>query len=121
MATRKKPATAVRKKKSHEDIDAFDRGDDSLPITGHLTELRSRLLTVLVAVSITTMLPFFLFGKKMVMLATMPYDKAVTNHPLNVFSPMEGFMLQLKASLIAGVLIVFPAGEVSSHQKGSSP
>ena len=108
MTPRKKLTPSARKKVNPEERESIERGDDSLSITGHLTELRSRLLTVLVAVMVTTILPFFLFGKKMVMLMTMPYDKAVTNHPLNVFSPMEGFMLQLKSSLIAGILVVFP-------------
>jgi sec-independent protein translocase protein TatC len=108
MASRKKTALSARKKLSPDDKDAFERGDESLAFTGHLTELRSRLLTVLIAVMITTILPFFLWGEKMVRLMTMPYNKAVANHPLNVFSPMEGFLLQLKSSLIAGILVVFP-------------
>ena len=92
-----------------DDIQALERGDAPLSITGHLNELRSRLMTVLIAVCLTTAIPFFIAGDKVLKLFTWPFYKAGLKNPnLYVFNFTEGFMLQLKACLVAGLLIVFP-------------
>lgn len=107
--------TAVKKRRSAgreataDDIRALERGDAPLSITGHLSELRSRLMTVLIAVCLATAVPFFAAGDKVLKALTWPFYKAGLKNPnLYVFNFTEGFMLQLKACLIAGILIVFP-------------
>ena len=106
----------LRKKKTSkatpatvEDIEALARDDAPQTIVSHLDELRSRLLTVLIAICITTMIPFFAFGEKVLKALTWPFYKSgLQNQSLNVFDLTEGFMLQLKASLIVGALCVVP-------------
>ena len=92
-----------------EDIEALSRGDAPQTIVSHLDELRSRLLTVLIAICITTMVPFFVFGDRILKALTWPFYKSgLQNQTLNVFDLTEGFMLQLKSALIVGALFVVP-------------
>jgi sec-independent protein translocase protein TatC len=92
-----------------EDIEAIERGDSKLSLSGHLGELRSRFMTVLIATCIATAGPFFIGGDKLVKLMTWPFYKAgLKNQTLNVFNFTEGFMLQIKSALIIGLLVIFP-------------
>lgn len=104
-------AAGGRKKKTvtkENDIGAIERGDKPLSVTGHLTELRSRLLTVLAAICLATAIPFIAAGDKVLKALTWPFYHSGINQPLYVFNLTEGFMLQLKACLVAGIIIVFP-------------
>ena len=67
--SRKKKAPAATPA-TVEDIEALTRGDAPQSIVSHLDELRSRLLIVLIAISITTMVPFFAAGDKVLKLLT---------------------------------------------------
>ncbi|MGL4369833.1 MAG: twin-arginine translocase subunit TatC, partial [Spirochaetota bacterium] len=105
----KKKAAPETVPAAKEDIEALSRGDESLSVVGHLDELRSRLLVVLITVCVTTVIPFFAAGGKILTALTWPFYKSgLANQTLNVFNLTEGFMLQLKASLIVGLLAALP-------------
>ncbi len=95
-------------KKKFGDNESRDRGDAEISIVGHLAELRSRVLTSLVTLIITTATPFFFFGKQILSYITKPFYDAVGSSKLQLFSLTEGFTLQLKASLIVGIIIALP-------------
>ena len=97
------------KKATLADIHAIERGDQPLSVSGHLTEMRSRLLTVLAAVCLATAVPFFAAGDKILQALTWPFFRAgLENQKLYVFNLTEGFMLQLKSCLIVGTAAIFP-------------
>lgn len=78
--------------------------DVEMTFTEHLAELRRRLLVVVVAVG----------GCSLAALAVMKYilrfveDVFLRGIPLHVFSPAEIIRVQLKMSLLVGVVVAFP-------------
>lgn len=90
-----------------DDIDpeAMDRGDAPMSLVGHLDEFRSRLLISMVTI-IVIALASFIFSENILNIIERPYVS--TGLKLNVFNITEGFLLRLKASLIAGILLGFP-------------
>jgi sec-independent protein translocase protein TatC len=90
-----------------DDIDpnALERGDTPMSLVGHLDEFRSRLLVSMVTI-IVIALASFIFSEEILNIIERPYIS--TGFKLNVFNITEGFLLRLKASLIAGILLGFP-------------
>ncbi len=89
------------------DIDpaARERGDIPMSLVAHLDEFRSRFLVSLLTIFIL-MLASFVFSDYILAVINRPYLE--TGLKLNVFNLIEGFLLRLKASMLAGVLIGFP-------------
>ncbi|MDY6933805.1 MAG: twin-arginine translocase subunit TatC [Spirochaetota bacterium] len=84
---------------------ALERGDVPMSVVGHLDEFRSRLIITLSAIIIITLGSFFL-SEQILEIINRPF--LATGLKLNVFNLTEGFILRLKASLIAAVLISLP-------------
>lgn len=74
-----------------------------MPLTGHLEELRSRLLISVVAVLVTTTLAFIL-SDHIIGLLKVPAG----NITLHVFSPMDGFFVKWRVALFSGLALAFP-------------
>lgn len=105
---RKRPSDNPAKKKRYTDTDARERGDEELSLIDHLSEMRSRVLTSLVTLMLTTSIPFFFFGKQILSYISKPFYDAVGTSKLQMFSLTEGFTLQLKAALIVSVIVSLP-------------
>jgi sec-independent protein translocase protein TatC len=90
-----------------DDVDAGarERGDIPMSLVGHLDEFRSRFLFSLISILVITLLSFF-FSDQLLYVINRPYLS--TGLKLNVFNLIDGFLLRLKASLIAGLLLGFP-------------
>lgn len=89
------------------DIDpaARERGDIPMSLVSHLDEFRSRFLVSLLTVFVI-MLASFVFSDYILAVINRPY--LATGLKLNVFNLIDGFLLRLKASMLAGVLLGFP-------------
>ncbi|MCZ6873684.1 MAG: twin-arginine translocase subunit TatC [bacterium] len=83
--------------------------DAPMPLTAHLTELRSRLMACVIAAAIGFLIcygfkhhivaalqsPLVLFGKRLTV-------------PLQIIAPAEAFLTYLKVSFMAGVFLALP-------------
>lgn len=108
--TPQKKDTKELKKKDEINIDepsheALDRGDIPMSVVGHLDELRSRFLVTLITIIIITLGSFFI-SEYILDIINRPYF--ASGMKLNVFNLTEGFIIRLKAALIAGILIGTP-------------
>lgn len=74
-----------------------------MPLTGHLEELRSRLVVSVIAVLITTTLAFIL-SDHVIAILKVPAG----NITLHVFSPMDGFFVKWRVALFCGLALAFP-------------
>lgn len=74
-----------------------------MPLTGHLEELRSRLIISVIAVLVTTTLAFIL-SDHIIGLLKIPAG----NITLHVFSPMDGFFVKWRVALFCGLALAFP-------------
>ncbi len=109
--------------------------ETTLTLTEHLAELRSRALKALAAVALGAVAGFALYDAGLLDLIRAPFDAVVgrTDNPyvgafaflnrllpekgtgaemplnLHFFSPIEVFMVKLKVSLLAGVILTSPA------------
>ncbi len=92
-------------KEEEIDPNARERGDIPMSLIGHLDEFRSRFVFSMVSILIITLGSFF-FSDQLLYLINRPY--LATGLKLNVFNLIDGFLLRLKASLIAGLLLGFP-------------
>ncbi len=89
----------------------------SAPLLVHLTELRSRLMWSLLAVSATSLVSFF-FAAQIYNILLVPFAdaaEAVRSRSGEAFkleliftAPLEFFFAKLKLSLFAGIIISFP-------------
>jgi sec-independent protein translocase protein TatC len=87
------------------DPDARARGDIPMSLVSHLDEFRSRFLVSLLTVFIIMVVGFF-FSDYLLAVINRPYLS--TGLKLNVFNLIDGFLLRLKAAMLAGVLLGFP-------------
>ena len=76
-----------------------------MSMVGHLDELRSRIIMIIIAVITITLGSFFL-SDHMLDIINKPFIS--TGYKLNIFNLTEGFLLRVKASLIAAIFISFP-------------
>ncbi len=91
----------------HEPIDpsALARGDDPMTIVEHLTELRSRLLIVILSFFILACIAFY-FSDFLVHVINKPFLK--TGFQLNVFTLAGGFIVKMKVSAAIAFLLLVP-------------
>jgi sec-independent protein translocase protein TatC len=92
---------------AHEETDprALDRGDIPMTLVDHLGELRSRIITSIIVVIVLT-IGAFVYSNEILKFLTAPYT--ATGYKLNVFKLTEGFMIRLKVSAIAALLVGVP-------------
>ena len=84
---------------------SLERGDIPMTIVGHLGELRSRIIKSLIIILILT-IGAFVFSDEILKFLTMPFTS--TGFKLNVFRLTEGFMIRLKVSAIAALVVGVP-------------
>lgn len=97
--------TGALKKESDIDPRARERGDLPMSLVDHLDEFRSRFVVSLLSILFITLAGFF-FSEHLLHVINRPY--LATGLKLNIFNLIDGFVLRLKASLVAGVLLAFP-------------
>jgi len=82
-----------------------ERGDKPMSVVGHLDEFRSRILISLASVIILTIVGFS-FSDYLLNFLNEPFLE--TGQKLNIFNLTGGFVLRLKASVVAALLLSFP-------------
>lgn len=86
------------------------------PLLDHLTELRTRLIRIIVAITIGFVVCFF-FSKQIFNILIVPYDQAVRHatgkDPTLYFAPLEFLFTQFKLALFGAIALSFP---VVAHQ-----
>ena len=102
-----KKVNNIPAKIENESIDpsALARGDDPMTIVEHLTELRSRLLVILLSFFILAGIAFY-FSDQLVHLINKPFLKS--GFQLNIFTLAGGFIVKMKVSAAAAILLLFP-------------
>lgn len=90
-----------------EEVDpaALARGDEPMTIVGHLDELRSRILFILVAFMVLTGVAFY-FSDILVYYVNKPFLES--GNKLNIFTLIGGFMLKFKISAATALFILVP-------------
>jgi sec-independent protein translocase protein TatC len=83
--------------------------DRTMPLLGHLEELRARLIKALLAVGVS-FLPAYIFATDLFQVLTQPLQQA-TLAPVTLIgtSPAEAFFTKLKVSFIAALFLASPA------------
>jgi sec-independent protein translocase protein TatC len=99
------PPASAPEKESDIDPRASERGDVPMSLVDHLDEFRSRFVVSLLSILFITLAGFF-FSEHLLHVINRPY--LATGLKLNIFNLIDGFVLRLKASLVAGVLLAFP-------------
>lgn len=99
------PAEIKEEERANIDPEALDRGDIPMNLVSHLDEFRSRFLRAFIAILVITFASFFL-SDQLLYILNKPY--LATGFKLNIFNMIDGFLLRMKASLIAGILLGFP-------------
>ncbi|MBY0421416.1 MAG: twin-arginine translocase subunit TatC [Parvularculaceae bacterium] len=83
----------------------------SAPLLDHLTELRGRLIRIIVALSAGFILCFFL-SKQIFNILIIPYEHAVRHatgkDPTLYFAPLEFLFTQFKLALFGAIALSFP-------------
>jgi sec-independent protein translocase protein TatC len=89
---------------THEDIEAT-----KAPLIEHLIELRARLITALIAFTVTTVACFF-FAKQIFNVLTWPYVWVAgpENSKFIYTGLLEYFVVQLKIAMFGGAFVSFP-------------
>ncbi|MEN8233844.1 MAG: twin-arginine translocase subunit TatC [Actinomycetota bacterium] len=77
------------------------------PFMEHLEEFRSRVVKVLIAVGIGTLLAFFIH-EEILDLLSRPYHLAVPDGDLAYFKPTEAFSVVMRVSLFGGFILASP-------------
>ena len=78
-----------------------------MSFSGHLIELRSRLIKASAAVVVGSIAAFFFHGWILDILAS-PYERAVEGGELAIFRPTEAFSLVMRLSFFGGVVLASP-------------
>jgi sec-independent protein translocase protein TatC len=95
--------------------------DEKMPLTGHLEELRKRLIIIISFVGVSFFLSFY-FSKQLFTFLTKPLNSEITlsqkfpfiffieksSPSLYFFAPTEALWMYLKISLIAGLFLTLP-------------
>lgn len=87
------------------DPSAVARGDDPMTIVEHLSELRSRLIIIVVSFLVLVCIAFY-FSDLLVHLINKPFLK--TGFQLNIFTLAGGFMVKMKVSAAISFLLIVP-------------
>lgn len=81
-----------------------DSGEKVMPFLEHLEELRQRLLKIILSVVLFSLGSYFISRQIMaLLLKPYPYDEK-----LIFLAPTEGFIVHIKISLFAGIIISLP-------------
>ncbi|NJD52815.1 MAG: twin-arginine translocase subunit TatC [Candidatus Methanoperedens sp.] len=78
-------------------------GDQELPLEEHIKELRSRMLVVVIPITLITAVVFIYSG----ILLKLIWNNAIPV-PMTVYSPMELILTRFKLSLVAALFIGIP-------------
>jgi sec-independent protein translocase protein TatC len=82
--------------------------ENKTPLTGHLTELRDRLVRAFIAVGIGFVVSYF-FKEKIFEFLTAPLIKAMGENGKMIFTGLpEAFFTYLKVALFAGIVVSTP-------------
>ena len=82
--------------------------EDKTPLTGHLTELRDRLMRAFIAVGIGFVAAYW-FKEKIFAILTAPLIKAMGDNSKMIFTGLpEAFFTYLKVALLSGIVISTP-------------
>ncbi len=81
----------------------MEKDERMMSLTGHLGELRTRVIYILAAVLLVTFIAFF-FSSSIIKFLLLPSGGL----QLNAFSLMDGFMIRWRVALYAGIVISFP-------------
>jgi sec-independent protein translocase protein TatC len=84
---------------------ALERGDQPMTIVEHLTELRTRLISLLVSFFVLACIAFF-FSDELVHFINKPFLE--TGNRLNVFTVAGGFMIKMKVSVVISLIVLIP-------------
>jgi len=76
----------------------------AMPLTGHLAELRNRILWVGLAIAIGTVVGFAL-GDQIILLLRAPLPPDVTLAQIDL---TDGFAIKMQVALVAGVILAMP-------------
>jgi sec-independent protein translocase protein TatC len=90
---------------SESELKAIERGDEPMTVVDHLDEMRSRLLYSLMAVILLTFAGFFL-SDHLLNIINRPFVE--TGQKLNIFKLTGGFLIRIKASFVAGLMLGLP-------------
>ncbi|MBN1500005.1 MAG: twin-arginine translocase subunit TatC [Spirochaetes bacterium] len=81
--------------------------DPAMDVVEHLSELRLRLIFVLMLIIISTCILFY-YSEYILDYLTQPFHASTEIKRLNIFGLTEGFSLRLKSSVIASLFLTFP-------------
>jgi len=82
--------------------------DRTMPLLGHLEELRARIIKALIAV-VVAFVPSYFFASSLFALLTQPLQQAAPIPPMLIgTSPAEAFFTKLKVAFIASLFLASP-------------
>lgn len=81
--------------------------DKKMPLTGHLEELRSRLIKITICIVAASIL-CYIFRFQILEFIQAPIKKTMKDEPLRYFSLMEPFLVHIKVSIYAGIFFSIP-------------
>ena len=83
--------------------------DTPMPLTEHLTDLRSRLVACVIAIAVGFALCYFFKERIVIALQSPPvlFGESFTV-PLQIIAPAEAFLTYLKVSFLAGLFLALP-------------
>jgi len=81
--------------------------EKKMPVTEHLEELRSRLIKIVTAILVGTIVAY-LFRHQVLEFLQVPIKKVLKDNPLRFFSLMEPFIVHIKVSVYTGIFISIP-------------
>lgn len=80
-------------------------GDEEQPLVEHISELRSRMIIVVVPIVVITLVVFMISGD---MLQAMWENTLPANMPMYIYSPLELITTQLTFSIVCALFIGIP-------------
>ncbi len=81
--------------------------EKKMPITDHLEELRFRLIKIVGAILIGTVICYF-FRREVLEFLQVPIKKTLQDEPLRFFSLMEPFIVHIKVAVYSGIFFAVP-------------
>jgi sec-independent protein translocase protein TatC len=75
-----------------------------MPLTGHLTELRTRLIWTFIVIGVTAMIAFT-FGNAIIRVILIPFPNDIEVVQIDI---LEGIRVRMKVALLGGIIMAFP-------------